>query len=185
MYNDAEHSEVVEKSPREELFNHKNKDWWSQGELCYTNEKNICAERFSDVSYVMSQEDLFWCLHGNLWHKWWGAVGLRCESSLLLRFHASLLDAKWEEQKWSPFLPTRMLVWHAEIKKSWRSREENKGFLRAKASWWWDGNHYMKNAAHILWVTKNPLICWNISAKYQIIHLHLPSKASGKKVVVL
>lgn len=132
MYNDAEHSEVVEKSPREELFNHKNKDWWSQGELCYTNEKNICAERFSDVSYVMSQEDLFWCLNGNLWHKWWGAVGLRCESSLLLRFHASLLDAKWEEQKWSPFLPTRMLVWHAEIKNHEEVEKKIRGFWGPK-----------------------------------------------------
>lgn len=48
--------------------------------------------------FQMSKEALLWCLDGNLWHRWWGAVGLRCESSIHLSFHASLLYAWQEEQ---------------------------------------------------------------------------------------
>lgn len=155
MYNDSEHSKVVEKSPREGLFNHKNKDWWSQGEVCYMNEKSICTERFSDVkrspslmpwwkfmaSVMRSSRPQVWVKHPLEF----SCIFAVCMAGGTIIIAISIMygnTARWDKKPWRS--RGRVSELHGDRMKT---------------------NKWKMQSAYILWVTKNPLICCNISAK--------------------
>lgn len=163
MYNDGEHSKVVEKSPREGLFNHKNKDWWSQGEVCYMNVKSICTERFSDVKrspFLMP---------------WWKFMALVMRSSrpqvwVKPPLEFSCIFAVCKAGGTIIIITISTIVYGNTArwdKKPWTRRGKNRRDSEGQSFMvtGWKQKKLKMQSAHILWVTKNPFICWNISAK--------------------